>query len=261
MNTVAIRLEEKRLENVKNIADYNMVHERHRIFPALFENRQHRTILDMSAGMGVVAQRIRDQYPCSLICNDICPKCLQSLNDLGLQTISFDLDNAAVPFPFPAKSFDAIISLSTIEHLIHLEHFLEETRRILDDNGFLYISSPNYSSLSYMLPFVLKGQTFHDPFSQADQYEFYAHYRYFTYKTLLQYVRAFGFSPVASYIGKPHGSSYYQRLKRQSKWKSLCFKVVLSSLCHLLPPRWSSEPVLCFRKGSGGAPSPKKIVL
>jgi ubiquinone/menaquinone biosynthesis C-methylase UbiE len=261
MKTDAIQLEEERLKNVHTVNDYNMVHERHRIFPAVFEGRGHQNILDLSAGMGVVAKRIRDHYACNLVCNDICPKCIASLQELGVKTVSFDLDNDQQPYPFPNKSFDAIISLSTIEHLIHLNHFLEETRRILMDGGYLYISSPNYAAISYMSRFVWSGRTFHDPFSDTEQYEFYAHYRYFTYKTLLDFVGSFGFAPMKVYIGRPEGSSYFKRLKQQSKLKAFFFQMGVTFLCCTLPPRWASEPVICFRKAPGAYRKPIKVVL
>ena len=261
MNTEAIRLEERRLEHIEGLEDYDMIHERHRIFPALFENRRHQRILDLSAGMGAAASRIQKQSPCELICNDICPKCLRSLKNLGLATVSFDLDDAGAPFPFPPKRFDAIISLSTIEHLIHIDHFLLEIYRLLADEGRLYLSSPNYASLSHLIPYILSGRSFHDPLAPGEQYEFYAHYRYFTYVTLLEYVSSFGFCPEAVYIGKPEGSSYYRRLRRKSKWKALFFKAGLTFLCHALPPRWASEPVICFHKGISTRLKPRKVVL
>ena len=47
MREDSIQLEEKRLEDVQDIDDYNMIHERHRVFPQLFENRDHKRIIDI----------------------------------------------------------------------------------------------------------------------------------------------------------------------------------------------------------------------
>ena len=182
MREYAIQLEEKRLQKVYEIEDYHWMHERYRIFPQIFENRGHSKILDTSAGVGVVGKRIQQDYDAEIFCNDISPKCLEIMSNQGLKTVSFDLDNERKEFPFPDNSFDAVISLATIEHLIHTEHFIKETERILSHQGYLYISAPNYSGLLYMLPFVLTGKSFHNPLRDPSKYEFYAHFRYFTYK-------------------------------------------------------------------------------
>lgn len=245
----AVVLEEKRLEDINSIDDYRDFHERHRVFPAIFEDRQHKRILDVAAGVGCAAQRVSEQYNADLLCNDITPKCLDILQKLGLSTTSFNLDTLE-PYPFPENHFDAVISLSTIEHLINVDHFVKETYRILSDDGYFYISSPNYASLSFFRRYVLAGKTFHDPISESSRqrYEFYAHVRYFTYRTLLDFVSSFGFVPDTVYLPVPAGSTRYQALYSSSKLKALAFKYGMTLIYRLLSPRWASEPILCFRK-------------
>ena len=75
----AVDLEEERLKNINDIDEYDMVHERHRIFPEIFEDRNHRKIIDISAGVGIIGKRIKERYDCELLCNDISPKCLAIL--------------------------------------------------------------------------------------------------------------------------------------------------------------------------------------
>ena len=248
MRKDAIELEEKRLEDIHNIEDYQSIHERHRIFPSVFGKRRHKRILDIAAGVGVVGKRIGDDYKAELVCNDICPRCSKIMQDLGLSTVSFDIDNNEQTFPFPDGHFDAIIALATIEHVIHIDHFLAEIYRMLSTNGCLYLSAPNYSGLPYLLPFLLSGKTFHDPMSKGSRYEFYAHVRYFTYRTLLELVSSFGFVPITVYLPIPQASSNYLALKDRSKLKALAFRTVMKSIYTLLSPRWASEPVICFKK-------------
>lgn len=251
MRKDAIQLEETRLQGVNDIKDYPSFHERHRIFPSVFENREHKRILDVAAGVGVVGKRIQDNYRAELVCNDISPVCLKIMQRSGISTTSFDIDDNEHAFPFPDNHFDAVIALATIEHVIHIDHFLEEINRILTSDGYLYISAPNYLGLLYLIPFLISGKTFHDPMSEASRYEFYAHVRYFTYRTLLELVSSYGFIADTVYLAIPENGSRYQALKAKSKTRAFAFRFIMKSMYKWLSPRWASEPVICFRKADG----------
>ena len=250
MEKDAVQLEETRLQGVRSIQDYPDVHERDRVIPAIFEDRQHKSILDVAAGVGCAAQRIQENYPADLLCNDITPTCLAILNQLGLQTVSFDLDDEKQPYPFSDGHFDAIISLAIIEHLLHVDHFLKETHRILNDDGYLYLTAPNYVSLAYLPQFLWTGRTFHDPLSKSPRirYEFYAHVRYYTYRTLLEFVSSFGYVPDTVYLALPAGSSRYRALYAKSKVGAFAFRSAMNLMYRLMSPRWASSPIICFRK-------------
>jgi SAM-dependent methyltransferase len=250
MRKDATNVEETRLHGLGKIEDYPSFHERHRIFPQVFDGRIHRRILDIAAGVGCAARRIRDNYPAQVICNDITPTCLRVLQQQGLSTISFDIDDEATTFPFPNGCFDAVISLATIEHVLSLDHHMHEIHRILAKDGHLYISTPNYAGLVYLSRYLLKGESFHDPFSKVDRYEFYAHVRYFTFKTLMKFVQSFGFTPLDVYLPLPESSSYYQRTRANSPLKAWTFRSFMWLLYQFGSPRWASEPVICFQKES-----------
>jgi 2-polyprenyl-3-methyl-5-hydroxy-6-metoxy-1,4-benzoquinol methylase len=261
MRKDTIQIEDIRLDGIDDIADYPDFHERHRVFPAVFEKRQHKKILDIAAGVGCAAQRIKEGYAADLLCNDINPTCLRILKKSGLTTVSFDLDDPDLTFPFPDRHFDAVVCLATIEHMIHTQHFIKEIHRILSDEGYLYLSAPNYSGLTYLFRFLLSGKTFHDPISKwpRERYEFYAHVRYFTYRSLVELVSAFGFVPDTVYLPLPEGSTHYQSL---SKPKALTLRFTMMLVYRLFSPRWAAEPVICFRKGQGnGRTKIRKVIL
>ena len=139
--------------------------------------------------------------------------------------------------------------MATIEHIMNIDHFVKEIKRILKDDGYLYISTPNYSSILYLLPVILTGRTFHDPLNEKSKYEFYAYIRYFTYKTLLEYISSFGFVIDTVYLLLPKESSKYTALRFKSWIKAMIFKMAMGIIYRLFSPRWASEPILCFRKG------------
>ena len=262
MRKDAAIVEESRLQGIEKIEDYPSFHERHRIFPEIFEDRKHENILDIAAGVGCAARRIHDLYSDSIICNDITKTCLHVLHQQCLTTVSFDIDDRAVSFPFENDTFDAVVSLATIEHVINLDEHLKDVHRILKKGGYLYISSPNYASLVHFTRYILKGESFHDPLNEQSRYEFYAHVRYFTYKTLLNFVRSFGFMPVSVYLPLPEGSSFYKHLRARSALKAWIFRSSMWMLYKFGSPRWASEPVLVFQKSEkGSAASIRKVVI
>ncbi|MBD3347201.1 MAG: methyltransferase domain-containing protein [Chitinivibrionales bacterium] len=259
-------LENRRLEGVEVQEQYRQIHERHRIFPAVFEKRNHKRILDISSGVGIVGKRIQEFCDdTEVVCNDISEAALETMRRAGLKTISFDLDTEETPFPPGDNEFDAVISLATIEHLIHCDHFMQELYRIISPGGHLYLSSPNYAGFLYLMPVLLTGHTFHNPLGPNTRYEFYAHVRYFTYNSLLSYVSSFGFVPEAAYVGVPRESTKFLQLKKSAPAKAFIFQNAMKAMCTTLSPRWASEPVICFQKVSRSEqqkkPKVKKIVL
>lgn len=257
-------LENERLRGLE-LENYPWYHERHRIFPEIFETGKYKKIIDISAGIGIVAKRIKELYPdCTIIANDISKESLRSLRKLGLETTSFDLDNSRLSFPFEDESFDAVISLATLEHIIDIDHHMNEIKRILKTGGDLFLSVPNYSGIHFVIPFVLKGKTFHD-FTKSDlqRYEFYAHVRYFTYLSLIDFVKHFGFEPVKTFLPLPKDSTKFRKLKTKSPLKAFVVRNLVRLFYVIMPPRWAFHPILQFKKVSyiNKNSKPKKIII
>ena len=119
MRADAVELEQSRMKDL-TIESYPWIHERHRAFPEIFEDRGHERIIDLASGIGIVAKRIIDHYECEMVCNEIDPSCLHQLKRLDVKTTSFDLDTGN-PLPLKDEAYDAVLSLATLEHIIHTE--------------------------------------------------------------------------------------------------------------------------------------------
>ncbi|MCQ3936001.1 MAG: hypothetical protein DPW18_03020 [Chloroflexi bacterium] len=261
MRKDAITIEESRVADEQASLAFPPFKERHRVFPAIFENRNHKKILDLAAGVGYVTQRVLEQYPAKIISHDLSPSCLKHLSKLGAPTLDFDIDSPDTGFPFASSSFDAVISLVTIEHVLFVDEFLSEINRILCEGGYLYISTPNYAAPEYLIEPVIHGRAYHHPSSPASRYEFYAHVRYFTFKTLGVMLEAHGFALEAVYLALPEGSERYQKLHQESKWKAFAFRNLMRLKAQLLPLHRAPEPILCLQKTSVMRPPRFKKVL
>jgi len=256
MRTDSKKLEESRLSGL-TLENYPILHERHRIFPEVFEKRQHDKILDISAGIGIVAQRILENYPCEMHCNEVDETCLSQLKKLNVHITNYDLDTGERT-SFQTADYDAIICLATIEHLINIDVFVTDLHRILKEDGRLYLSVPNYAALYWLVP-LIRGRSFHDPFGEKSRYEFYAHIRYFTYRTLLDYMRHFGFIPDTVYLPVPKGSSHFLQIRDRSKILAFVIQTSFHAL-YLTSARWHQEPVICFAKETTKAKMKKRIL-
>ncbi len=52
------------------------------------------------------------------------------------------------PLPYPDASFDLVVSMDVIEHVTDPVPWTEEALRVLRPNGVLFLTTPNYGSLS-----------------------------------------------------------------------------------------------------------------
>lgn len=263
MRKDAVELEETRVAETAHPENFPPFMERHRAFPEIFENRKHRRILDLSAGVGYVTQRLIENYPATIISHDISPSCLMHLQQLKAPTLSFDIDNSKTGFPFVSGAFDAVISLVTIEHVLFVNEFLSEIWRILCPEGYLYISTPNYAAPEYLIGPVIRGRAFHDPFTTSSGYEFYAHVRYYTFRTLKALLESHNFTLDAVYVTTPKSSLRYQKLKQRSMLKAIVYKHLTRLKVNLLPPDRNPEPILCLKKTNIPSPSRhyRKVVV
>jgi hypothetical protein len=109
-----------------------------------------------------------------------------------------------------------------------------------------------------MVP-LLRGRSFHDPFDERQRYEFYAHIRYFTYYTLVQFLKHFELTVDTVYLPLPKGSTRFQQIRDHSKLAAFviqnCFRIL-----YMTSPRWHQEPVICFSKGMSDR-KPQCVIL
>jgi len=137
---------------------------------SLVPKKRDEQILDLGAGNGEFALFLK-KLGKEVVCLDNSPLYIQKLKKLGFKAILCDLNQA---FPFKNQTFEGIVCLEVIEHIVQAEQLLQEVKRVLKKRGWLLISSPNISWFGYRI-LALIGKI---PFKEG------CHLRYFNYHSL-----------------------------------------------------------------------------
>ncbi|MCD7984163.1 MAG: class I SAM-dependent methyltransferase [Desulfovibrio sp.] len=99
-------------------------------------------VLDIASGEGY-GTHILAQSAARAAGVDTSPEAVASATkNYAGENISF-LEGSAVAIPLPDASVDVVVSFETLEHLHEQEKMLQEIRRVLRNDGFLIISTPN----------------------------------------------------------------------------------------------------------------------
>lgn len=121
-----------------------------------------RRILDLGCGAGDICVEIgkltgaRELYGA-----DISQRAVDMAKTKGITAIRVDLDNENLPFE--SKSFDIILALEIIEHLVDPDHLLLEMKSLLNPGGKVVVSTPN---LAWWLNRIALGLGFQPFFTE-----------------------------------------------------------------------------------------------
>jgi SAM-dependent methyltransferase len=103
-------------------------------------------VLDVGCGNG--AHLVRAARHCRVVVGmDYDPRHLavgqRMAREVGVVNASLFAQDITAPFPFAAKTFDAVLFLDVIEHIHPRVAVLHEIHRVLRDDGRLLVSAPN----------------------------------------------------------------------------------------------------------------------
>ncbi|MFH1458679.1 MAG: class I SAM-dependent methyltransferase [Candidatus Omnitrophota bacterium] len=117
----------------------------------ILSNEKRGKVLDLGCGDGDYAKRLID-LGYDVIAGDIDDKRFKYH-----QEIEFRHCDITKEMPFPGNTFDYILLMEVVEHLKNPYAVIPEVNRIMKNNGFLIISTPNILNLKSRLRFLFEG--------------------------------------------------------------------------------------------------------
>ena len=138
------------------------------------------SILDIGCATGALIASLRDKG-WRVTGVEISPSAIYAKNERKLDVRNIPLEENN----FPDNSFDVILASHLIEHLNEPKAFLEETYRILKNNGSLFITTPDISGFQSLL------------FGSRWRSAIFDHLYLFSRRTLSKMLKTIGFKIVS----------------------------------------------------------------
>ena len=160
-------------------------------------------ILDIGCGMGILASDIKERYNSEVYGIDINGTAVKYAVKAGIQAKVGDIEKR---LPYASKSFDVVLIIQVIEHVLGTDDLILEAKRVLKKNGLLIISTPNLSNWFNRIIFLFGFQPFFTEVSLKDKTfglgftrgmsgnrETVGHLRVFTLRALRDLLNYYGF--------------------------------------------------------------------
>lgn len=105
---------------------------------------------------------------------------------------------------FPPHSFDVIMMIEVIEHLVNPDMIIEAVSYLLKEEGVLVVTTPNLSSLLNRISLMLGYEPFGAEVSTRKVFgrpgsNVVGHLRLFTFRALIEFLESYGFRVLSAY--------------------------------------------------------------
>lgn len=123
-------------------------------------------VLDVGCGSGELPPILKKQFGINASGVEINKVAISEARKRGVSVKYADLE---MKWPFANHTFDSVIGIEIIEHLTDPDHFLQESKRILNKNGTLILTTPNLANWFNRVIFLFGYQPFFLEASTVDK--------------------------------------------------------------------------------------------
>lgn len=146
-------------------------------------------VLDLGCGSGETSGFLKEKGRFAWVCGvEGSPEAAALAHKRIDQVLEGDIEK--IDFPFPAESFDVILTLDILEHLVDPWAIIKKLHSLLKPGGRLIVSIPNVRHYSVVLPLLFLGDWRYTQEGLLDS----THIRFFTSRTAKRIFLAQGFS-------------------------------------------------------------------
>ncbi|GJM15327.1 MAG: hypothetical protein DHS20C13_06540 [Thermodesulfobacteriota bacterium] len=143
-----------------------------------------KNVLEVGCGRGITGKMIEEKFGCCVTGVELNPlAALDAKNNIS-RVIVGNIQELELE-----DKYDAVVATELFEHLNYPEDFLIKMKNILNPGGSIILSTPNVGHYS-VVEDLAAGRWDYVPIGLLC----YTHFRFFTYKTLVDYIERVGFS-------------------------------------------------------------------
>lgn len=125
----------------------------------LLEPDNKARVVDIGCGDGQKTIKFKKRIGCTTIVGiDGVEERLKAAQKRGINNVI--CTNIEEKWPLKSGSFDVVISNQVIEHLVDIDHFIKEIKRILKPGGYTVVSTENLASWHNIFALILGHQDF-----------------------------------------------------------------------------------------------------
>lgn len=118
-----------------------------------------KSLLDIGCSNGSLTVLLNGILNAEKICGiEISPVAAEEARKKGIEVSILNVESERLPYE--DETFDVVVAGDIIEHLFDSENLLKESYRVLKDEGFLVLSTPNLASWYNRIAFIFGFQPF-----------------------------------------------------------------------------------------------------
>ncbi len=145
-------------------------------------------VLEVGCGTGATLKWLKDSRRCTTTTGIEMQPQAAALARSRVDKLHVGDAEQLVRKAFAASSFDLVLCLDVLEHLVDPWDFVLQAQRLLKPGGLLVASIPNVRHARVVLPLLLQGRWRYEDAGQLDR----THLRFFTRETALQLLQVPG---------------------------------------------------------------------